>query len=55
MLLGGIFDFISSSAELWSLAAGVRLTIGIVLLASLAALLIAMALQSRRRTASWGL
>lgn len=55
MLLSGIFGFISSSAELWSLAPGVRLTIGILLLACLVALLITMALQSRRRTASWRL
>jgi hypothetical protein len=55
MLISGIFGFISPSVELLGLTAGARLTIGIVLITSLIALLVAMAFQSRRRTASWKL
>jgi hypothetical protein len=55
MLLNGIFGFIDPLTELWGLAPGARVAIGIFLFVCLLALVRVMTVGSRRRLSLWKL
>lgn len=55
MVISGVFGLLDPAADLWGLAPWVRMTAGLLMLASFVALAAGYGVRSRRRAASWRL